>query len=241
MIQLHAYAFDNCNVAPELKDQTEFSQSEKCAKGGILTPDTDDFILDRDYHSIGAVIKGPWTREEDDCLKSLVEVYGARRWNYIAAKMGGRLGKQCRERWHNHLDPAVNKQPFSLEEEAIIFAMHKKIGNKWAEIARYLPGRTDNSIKNHWNSSIQRKIAREGNYFKSLSCIALSEAQELDEYRPLPSIQSLLVAIKHVNYDDATVTDAYPLKKRKVFCSTNDPSRAENILPPVSDLNEPTL
>jgi hypothetical protein len=101
--------------------------------------------------------RGPWTAEEDELLTNLVKRYGTKKWAIIAELVPGRVGKQCRERWLNHLRTDVLKTAWTDEEDAILIRAQQDLGNRWSAIARMLPGRPENSVKNRWNSLINKK------------------------------------------------------------------------------------
>jgi hypothetical protein len=110
-----------------------------------------------------ALVKGPWKEEEDLKLVELVEKYGPKDWSTIASHIQGRIGKQCRERWFNHLSPEVRKTTWTPEEDQIIIDAHQRLGNKWTAISKLLNGRPANAIKNHWNSTLLKRIQMDNN------------------------------------------------------------------------------
>jgi len=105
-----------------------------------------------------SLIKGCWTRHEDETIINFVSVNGTKNWKKLATFLPGRIGKQCRERWKNHLDPKNSKGSWTEEEDVHLIDLHTKYGNQWAKIASLMPGRSDNSVKNRWNSTLSRLL-----------------------------------------------------------------------------------
>ncbi|XP_075520490.1 transcription factor MYB33 [Primulina tabacum] len=132
------------------------SEDRVLSSDSPLSNDGDNFFRGSD----GGVIlkKGPWTTAEDAILIDYVKKHGEGNWNSVQKHTGlSRCGKSCRLRWANHLRPNLKKGAFTPEEERLIIELHAKMGNKWARMAVHLPGRTDNEIKNYWNTRIKRR------------------------------------------------------------------------------------
>ncbi|PIN24063.1 Transcription factor, Myb superfamily [Handroanthus impetiginosus] len=107
--------------------------------------------------------KGPWTREEDQKLLAYIEEHGHGSWRALPAKAGlQRCGKSCRLRWTNYLRPDIKRGKFSSQEEKAIIRLHALLGNRWSAIAAHLPKRTDNEIKNYWNTRLKKRLTRMG-------------------------------------------------------------------------------
>ncbi|KAJ1281110.1 hypothetical protein BS78_04G283100 [Paspalum vaginatum] len=140
--------------------------------------------------------KGPWTTEEDQKLMEYIQKHGHGSWRALPKLAGlNRCGKSCRLRWTNYLRPDIKRGKFTQEEEQTILRLHSAIGNKWSAIAKHLPGRTDNEIKNFWNTHLKKKLIQMGfdpmthrprtDFFAALpQLIALANLRQLVEQRP---------------------------------------------------------
>ncbi|KAG6781822.1 hypothetical protein POTOM_014737 [Populus tomentosa] len=107
--------------------------------------------------------RGPWTPEEDELLANYIKKEGEGRWRTLPKKAGLlRCGKSCRLRWMNYLRPSVKRGQISPDEEDLILRLHRLLGNRWSLIAGRIPGRTDNEIKNYWNTHLSKKLISQG-------------------------------------------------------------------------------
>ncbi|KAK4440433.1 Transcription repressor [Sesamum alatum] len=107
--------------------------------------------------------RGPWTAEEDELLADYIKREGEGRWRTLPKKAGLlRCGKSCRLRWMNYLRPSVKRGHISPDEEDLILRLHRLLGNRWSLIAGRIPGRTDNEIKNYWNTHLSKKLISQG-------------------------------------------------------------------------------
>lgn len=100
--------------------------------------------------------KGSWTPQEDQIIINFVQHFGTKNWTKLSEQLPGRIGKQCRERWFNHLNPGISVQPWTYEEDQILYRLHQQLGNKWAKISTIMRTRPDNAIKNRWYSTVSK-------------------------------------------------------------------------------------
>lgn len=137
--------------------------------------------------------KGPWTSEEDQKLVQYIQQHGHGSWRALPKLAGlNRCGKSCRLRWTNYLRPDIKRGNFSQDEEKTILHLHSILGNKWSAIATHLDGRTDNEIKNFWNTHLKKKLMKMGidpithqprtYFFSNLQDLLPSQFQPLDQH-----------------------------------------------------------
>uniref|UniRef100_A0ACD5VIK4 Uncharacterized protein n=1 Tax=Avena sativa TaxID=4498 RepID=A0ACD5VIK4_AVESA len=122
-----------------------------------------DGVRSAEDQTVAPLKRGPWTAEEDEVLARFVEREGEGRWRTLPRRAGLlRCGKSCRLRWMNYLRPDIKRGPIADDEEDLILRLHRVLGNRWSLIAGRLPGRTDNEIKNYWNSHLSKKLVAQG-------------------------------------------------------------------------------
>lgn len=143
------------------------------------------------------VIKGPWNVDEDKKLIDWIKTNGATNWSACAEFIPGRTGKQCRERWMNALNPLLKKGSWEPEEDYIIFKLFKKLGSKWSTISNYIAGRTENSIKNRFYSTL-RRIACE---LKRIDRDPLKEDDEISEKDCKLTLKNLMAYFDQAYYE----------------------------------------
>ncbi|TKY71124.1 Transcription factor MYB39 [Spatholobus suberectus] len=149
----------------------------------MRTPSSDDSGLK----------KGPWSPEEDKILVDYIQKHGHGSWRALPKLAGlNRCGKSCRLRWTNYLRPDIKRGKFSDEEEQLIINLHAVLGNKWAAIASHLPGRTDNEIKNFWNTHLKKKLLQMG-------LDPVTHRPRTDHLNLLSNLQQILAAAKIVS------------------------------------------
>jgi Myb-like DNA-binding domain len=165
-------------------------------------------------------IRQTWLSYEDECLKELVSSNGAKNWIFLANSLNDKVhkglpirqGKQCRERWFNHLSPSLKKGKWTTSEELMILEKHKEFGNKWSEIAAALDGRTENQVKNRFKS-LMRKAKTIDSYNKDASDVLIHYLREgntsTSENFVVPSVISPIIPFFPYNAINST---GFPVK-----------------------------
>ncbi|KAL2551306.1 myb domain protein 20 [Forsythia ovata] len=191
--------------------------------------------------------KGPWTAEEDRILVSFILTNGQCCWRAVP-KLAGllRCGKSCRLRWTNYLRPDLKRGLLSEYEEKMVIDLHAQLGNRWSKIASHLPGRTDNEIKNHWNTHIKKKLKKMGIdplTHKSLPITTTTEREEPPSL-DVAEEEAAAATAAETSFQSTVTEDKIPFDSKEVdnnFCIEQVPIiESHEILVPFINLSSPS-
>ncbi|KAI8544935.1 hypothetical protein RHMOL_Rhmol07G0004100 [Rhododendron molle] len=165
--------------------------------------------------------RGPWTAREDSVLTKYIQVHGEGNWRSLPKKAGLlRCGKSCRLRWMNYLRPDIKRGNITPDEDDLIIKMHALLGNRWSLIAGRLPGRTDNEIKNYWNTHLSKKLRSQGTDPETHKKLSDPAAQEQKKKRKSSTKNQKKKKAKYSNVEVRT-------EKQKVH--TPKPTRIKSL------------